>query len=123
MARWNRSKESADRHQKLRRRIAWGVGLLVSFYLLVPLLVGDMGIVKYFELRRTHHQLQQEIQQLSDENQKIQDEIHALWSDPAKIEQLAREKLGLVRPGEVVYQFQPASPVPSPSDPPAPRRP
>jgi cell division protein FtsB len=82
-----------------------------------------MGIVKYFEMRRTHHQLQQEIQQLSDENQKIQDEIHALRSDPAKIEQLARERLGLVRPGEVVYQFQSSSPAQSPLDPPAPRRP
>lgn len=123
MARWNRSKETVERNQKVRRRIAWGVGLLVSFYLLVPLIVGDMGIVKYFKMRRTHHQLQQEIQQLSDENQKIQDEIHSLRSDPAKIEQLARERLGLVRPGEVVYQFQAASPVPSPSDPPAPQRP
>jgi cell division protein FtsB len=106
MAHWNRSKETVKRHQKLRRRIVWGVGAVVLFYLLVPLIVGDMGLVKYFKMRRMHHQLQQEIQQLSDQNKKIEDEVHALRSDPAKIEQLARERLGLVRPGEVVYQFQ-----------------
>ena len=109
MARWNRSKETVERHRKLRRRIVWGVGAVVSFYLLVPLVVGDMGLVNYFKMRRMHHQVQQEIQQLSDENKKIEDEVHALRSDPAKIEQLARERLGLVRPGEVVYQFQPPS--------------
>ncbi len=123
MARWNRSKETVERHRKLRRHIVWGVGAVVSFYLLVPLIVGDMGLVKYFKLRRTHHQLQEEIQRVSDENQKIDDEIHALRSDPAKIEQLARERLGLVRPGEAVYQFQSSSPAKSPFDPPATRRP
>ncbi len=123
MARWNRSKHTVERNRKLHRRIIWGIGAVVSFYLLVPLLVGDMGLGKYFELRRTHHQLQEEIQCVSDENQKINDEIHALRSDSARIEQLARERLGLVRPGEAVYQFQPASPPRSPFDPPATPRP
>ena len=123
MARWNRSRETVERHRKLHRRIVWGVGAVVSFYLLVPLIVGDMGLVKYFEMRRTHHQLQQEIQRVSDENKEIEDEIHALRSDPVKIEQLARERLGLVRPGETVYQFEPASPDVSPlnsKEPPSP---
>lgn len=82
--------------------------MLVGLYLLVPLIVGDMGLVKYFKMRNTYHQLQQEIQQLSEENQKIEKEIRALRSDPVKIEQFARERLGMVRPGEVVYQFEPA---------------
>jgi cell division protein FtsB len=118
MAHWNRSKETVERHQKLRRRFAWGIGAVVSFYLLVPLIVGDMGIVKYFRMRQTQHQLQEEIQQLSDENKKIEGEIHALRSDPTRIERLARERLGLVRPGEVVYQFQ----VPPRLEPPPPAR-
>jgi len=110
MARWNRSKQTVERHQKLRRHFFWGVGVLVGLYLLVPLIVGDMGLVKYFKMRNTYHQLQQEIQQLSEENQKIEKEIRALRSDPIKIEQFARDRLGMVRPGEVVYQFEPAVP-------------
>ncbi len=123
MARWNRSKETVERHRKLRCRIVWGVGAVVSFYLLVPLIVGDMGLVNYFKMRQTHHRLQLEIQRLSEENKKIEAEVHALRSDPAKIEQLARERLGLVRPGEVVYQFQPSPRTESPFAPPATRRP
>jgi len=117
MARGNRSKETVERNQKLRRRFAWGIAAIVLFYLLVPLIVGDMGLVKYFRMRQTQHRLQEEIQQLSEENKKIEGDIQALRSDPARIERLARERLGLVRPGEVVYQFLP-TPLPQPSIPP-----
>jgi len=96
---------------------------MVGLYLLVPLIVGDMGLVKYFKMRKTDHQLQLEIQQLSDENLKIEEEVRALRSDPVKIEQLARERLGLVRPGEVVYQFEPAAPSDRPQNPPETGRP
>jgi len=117
LARLNRSKETIRRSEIVRRRIFWGVGAVVCFYLLVPLIVGDMGVVKYFKMRRTYDRLQQEIQQLSTENEKIEDEIHALRSDPDTIERIARDRLGLVRPGEVVYQFEPADPNnPVPSD-------
>jgi len=119
MARGNRSKETVERYRKLRRRFAWGIGAVVLFYLLVPLIVGDMGLVKYFKMRQTQHQLQEEIQQLSEENKKIEGDIHALRSDPARIEQVARERLGLVRPGEVVYQFQ--APPRKETPPPAPQ--
>jgi len=96
---------------------------MVGLYLLVPLIVGDMGLVKYFKMRKTYHRLQEEIQQLSDANQKIEDEVRALRSDPVKIEQLARARLGLVRPGEVVYQFEPAPSADTPQKPPEPNRP
>jgi len=123
MARWNRSKETVERNRKLRRRFLWGVGVLVGLYLLVPLIVGDMGLVKYFKLRKTYHRLQEEIQQLSDDNQKIEGEVRALRSDPVKIEQLARERLGLVRTGEVVYQFQPPASTDAPQKLPESNRP
>jgi len=117
MARWNRSKQTVELNQKLRRSFLWGVGVLVGLYLLVPLIIGDMGLVKYFKMRKTYHRLQEEIQQLSDENQKIEDEVRALRADPVKIEQLARARLGLVRPGEVVYQFEPGPSADSPQKP------
>jgi len=108
MARLNRSKESIHRTERVRRRIYWGIGILAGLYLLVPLIVGDMGVVKYFTLRRTYDRLQQDIQQLTQENQKIETKIHALRSDPDTIEQIARDRLGFVRPGEIIYQFEPS---------------
>ena len=123
MARWNRSKQTVERNKKLHRRIFWGIGAVVAFYLLVPLIVGDMGLVKYFKLRKMNHRLQEEIQQLSDENKKIEDDVHALRSDPVKIEQIARDRLGLVRPDEVVYQFESAPPSETPVNLPEPKQP
>lgn len=109
MTRWNRRRKTVEKHQKIRRKILWGIGILVGLYLIVPLVVGDMGLVKYFTMRHAYHRLRLEIQQLSEDNKKIEEEIHALRSDPVKIEKLARKRLGLVRPGEVVYQFEPSS--------------
>jgi len=107
MARLNRSKESVRRTERVRRRVFWGIGILLALYVLIPLLVGDMGVVKYFKMRRDYERFRQDIQHLSKENEKIQGRIRALRSDPETIEQIARDRLGLVRPGEIVYQFEP----------------
>jgi cell division protein FtsB len=58
-------------------------------------------------MRRAYEEIQQDIQNLSKENEKIETRIRALRSDPETIERIARERLGLVRPGEVIYQFEP----------------
>ena len=41
------------------------------------------------------------------DNGALRGEIARLQHDPAKIEQLARERLGYVRKGETVYQLSP----------------
>lgn len=106
MIRRNRKKAAQEARHQLLRRVLWAIGLVVAIYLLLPIILGDMGLVQYLKMRKTHHLLQQEIQQLSDQNRDIEKEIQTLRSDPVKIESLARERLGLVRPDEVVYQFE-----------------
>jgi cell division protein FtsB len=32
-------------------------------------------------------------------------DVHALKTDPDRMEQIARDKLGLARPGEIVYYY------------------
>ncbi|RMG10784.1 MAG: septum formation initiator family protein [Deltaproteobacteria bacterium] len=46
---------------------------------------------------------------LEQENAGLLLEIQALRSDDAAIERVAREELGLVRPGEIVFRFVPAA--------------
>jgi cell division protein FtsB len=107
MPRLNRSKASIQRTEWVRRRVYWAIGILLALYILIPLLVGDMGVVKYFKMRQTYDRLQQDVQNLSKENEKIETRIKALRSDPETIERIARDRLGLVRAGEVIYQFEP----------------
>ena len=94
-----------------KRRILWRRTVLIlsifgTIYLAVPLLLGDMGILKYFEMLKTRHQIQAAIERINVDNQMLRKKIDALRSDPNTIEKLARERLGLVKSGEVVYQFR-----------------
>ena len=78
------------------------VSLLFSALLFGLFLVGDHG---FLSLRRQRQELvrsQNELQALADENRKLEAELAALKSDPRAVEKIAREKLGLVKPGEVV---------------------
>ena len=105
MPKKNRNKRSLAIHKKLRQRLWWVFGLAVAAYLVFPMILGDMGLVQYLKMRDTHNKLRTGMQQLSIENQQIKEKIQALRTDPEVIESLARERLGLVRPGEVVFQF------------------
>ena len=106
MIRRNRSRKIHEQRSRLGRRAFWAAFLVVAVYLLVPMVLGDMGIVQYLKMRRTYDSLQQEIRHLTEQNEAIENEVRALRSDPVEIERLARARLGLVRPGEVVYQFE-----------------
>jgi len=79
----------------------------VLFKLLLSLLLSDMGIFTLLDLHRTRHELQLEIADLQEKNAKLADQVQALRSDPVYIEALAREELGMVRPGERVYRLVP----------------
>jgi cell division protein FtsB len=86
--------------------------VMASSILLLFLAYGLFGKGGYFELRRIESQNQElieRIEQLREENKKILSEIKALKTDPKTIEKIAREELGLVKPGEIkITTNQPA---------------
>ena len=52
-------------------------------------------------------QLHREIVELDAENRRLADEVKALKSDPDLIEKIAREQMGLARPGEKIFKLPP----------------
>ena len=78
-------------------------------WLFVALFSGDMGLTRYLSMRDHAKNLEQELSALRRETATLQHDITRLQHDPAKIEQLARERLGYVRKGETVYQLIPDS--------------
>jgi len=50
-------------------------------------------------------QLKQRIAGLEDENKRLKEDLEAMKNDPEYIESLAREELGLIKPGETKYRF------------------
>lgn len=83
-------------------------GIGVCLWLVVGLVFGDMGLLRYWAMRQYAERLEGELGLLQAENAKLEQEILRLQRDPAKIEQVARERLGYVREGETVYQLIPS---------------
>jgi cell division protein FtsB len=68
-------------------------------------LFGEQGWFAYRSLAGQTRQLREEAGALDAREQELTRQIRALRSDPAAIERLARERLGLVKPGETVIQL------------------
>ncbi|MCH8841388.1 MAG: septum formation initiator family protein [SAR324 cluster bacterium] len=77
-------------------------------------LIGDQGLIAYRELRSEADRLRVDVVQMEARKIDLVRIIKSLHEDPDYIEQVARQKLGLVRPGELVLQIPPMSPLMSP---------
>ncbi len=86
------------------RKKALALGSIIALIaLVVGSFFGDRGILRMVAQRERTESLRQEIEELRAENGKLAGEIVALKSDPRAVEKLAREELGLARPGETVF--------------------
>jgi cell division protein FtsB len=91
--------------------LRWHPGWVVAgvFALLVGTAIfGDTGVLHLQRLRAELAALHRAVQVLEAENERLSRAIAALRTDPAALERIAREELGLVRPGERVLRFPPA---------------
>jgi len=85
------------------KRVWLPAGCAVVILALVLLgLAGDNGYLERRSQRRQIQDLTTEIEHLRQENLQLGQTIQSLRSDPGAIEELARERLRLARPGEVV---------------------
>jgi len=80
----------------------------------IAAIYGDHGLVHLRRLRAEQQDLEHAAFQLQQRNEALRQRIHRLQSDDAYVEKLARERLGLVKNGEVVYRVA-ASPAPPPA--------
>ncbi len=66
---------------------------------------GERGLLHLWRLSEENKRLGEKNFRLHRENEILRDKIHRLRHDNRYLEKIAREDLGLVRPGEIVYQF------------------
>jgi cell division protein FtsB len=98
------------------RVFRWTVRVIAAS-LLFNLVFGDMGVLEGLRQRRAAARLRSDVAALQEENNRLSADIRALNSDPFRIESIAREDLGLARPGEIIFVFPPSA---RPADDPAP---
>ncbi len=84
------------------RKAFWLFG--ISVFLLVIFLP---GYTKLQELRDKNRDLSAKIRRLNIENYLLQEEIKRIQSDPVYQEKIAREKMGVVRKGEIPVKVIP----------------
>lgn len=97
-----------DPPEQQTKRLRPGLILLACFLglLLLVSLLGDRGLVQLYHMGQAKAQLEREIEALERENTVLRQEVEAMRHHPFYTEEIARRDLGLVRPGEVVYQFR-----------------
>ena len=87
----------------MRTRLLRYALIFIAIDLVVDALVGDKGLLDMMRARRQYHRLAADLQQKRSENMRLREEIRRLRDDPAHIEAVAREDLGLMRDGEVLF--------------------
>ena len=78
----------------------------MTLVLVVDALIGEKGLMESMRARRHYREVAASLDGLRRANAKLRDEVRRLNEDPATIESVAREQLGLIRPGEVVFIFK-----------------
>src|SRR5437870_8201849 len=84
------------------RLLNYGLGF-VTVILVVDALIGDKGLIDTLRARRQHQTVAAALAQMRHENARLRDDIRRLKEDPGAIEALARQDLGLIRDGEILF--------------------
>lgn len=95
---------AANALEKDRRRSRY-IRLTIVFLgcvLLLDAIVGERGLFQTIRSRQDLLRAEQQLTDLKRENAALRGEVHRLQQDPATLELVARQQLGLVRAGEIL---------------------
>jgi len=104
----NKKQKKADADERLTTFLRQYGGTLLGLLLLALLVHDIFGTHGYLAMRRTQQEINKvktNIEKLNKENARLEEEVKELKSDPHKIERIARDELGLARPGEVIIKI------------------
>jgi cell division protein FtsB len=89
---------------RVRRANPWfRRGLVcVGCVILIDSVFGERGLEETMRARQDHARAVVALERLKSQNAALRDERRRLLGDPAAIEAVARQELGLVRPGEIL---------------------
>ena len=91
-----------------RHNFNWLLGAALALLLLQDIF-GTHGLIAMRRSQQEASQVQKEISQIDEENRQLEERVKALKSDPDAIERIAREEMGLARPGEYIFKLAPKS--------------
>ena len=93
-----------EKGRRGKNRYIWAIASLFLLLFLLSLF-SHRGLISLYRLYRTEQHLRLQIEESKRKNAALKQEVTSWQEDYGKIEKLAREELGLVKPGELIYQF------------------
>ena len=93
----------------MRFRLVLGLVLLAGA-VYFALFGGEYNVLDVQRIRREYAAEQERSRQLEAEIARLRARVDSLESDSATIERIARERWGLIRPGERLYRFEEPDP-------------
>jgi cell division protein FtsB/cell division protein DivIC len=66
---------------------------------------GDKGILHLVRLQKDLARIKETNNKMEEENRRLQEEVRRLQNEKRYIEEIARKELGMVKEGEIIYQF------------------
>lgn len=91
-------------------RMALATALAIALAYLPYRLLDNASARKAQELREQYQRAVAGSRVLAEENERLRYQTEALKSDVSAIEDIAREELGMVRPGEIILRLEEAAP-------------
>ena len=85
---------------------------LALFALLVHDIFGPHGFIAMRRTQKEIDDIRTQIGRINTENKSLTDQVNALKTDPKAIERIAREEMGLARPGEMIFKLPDPKPTP-----------
>jgi cell division protein FtsB len=101
-------------------RYVYAAVALLLVALAIDGVFGAHGTISTYRLKLKVEKAQQQAGNLEQENKVFADEVRKLKTQPSAIENVARERMGLVKPGQLVFKLQPKSSARSSSNAPTP---
>lgn len=99
-----RSRRRLQARQITARRKAFYAGM-VALPLLAILTFSNRGLLKRFELENEASTLREQVYSDRAIGDSLRRGIRSVTSDTAVIERVARERFGMIRPGETIYRI------------------
>lgn len=90
----------------LRRNMSWFIAAGLALLLLQDVF-GNHGVLAMRRSQQEARAVQRQIDEMNKENRDLEERVKALKTDPQAIERIAREDMGLARPGEYIFKIPP----------------
>ena len=87
------------------RKNARQILVLMLLALLVHDIFGAHGFVAMRRTQKEIEQIRKQIGKINEENKSLAGQVNSLKTDPKAIEHIAREEMGLARPGEMIFKI------------------